>query len=292
MGCRTDGVPLLYAGKVHSLSGESEGGKTWLTLAWCAEQIWQGKDVVFVDFEDEAASVALRLRDLGLSDTEILKHFIYVSPVVAFAGEASALLTGLDCALVVFDGVTEYMNLHGLQPKDDVDVAEMLRLPRALAALGPAVVMLDHVIKDKQARGRYATGSQHKLSGITGAAYLLETDKPFAMDQEGSSRLFIAKDRPGAVRAHSVKVRADKHLIGEFVVPGGRIKDCELRPPSEKSLGPFRPTVVMENISRHLEDAGKPLTYNSFSGWAARPVGDCHSELDGHSEGDCHSGLD
>jgi hypothetical protein len=106
------------------------------------------------------------------------------------------------------------VNIAGLRPTDDVDVAEMQLLPKALAKLGPAVLLIDHVVKEKQSRGRYATGSQHKLSGITGAAYTIEPQARFAIGTSGSSVVLIVKDRPGGVRGHTHKVGSDRMAIG------------------------------------------------------------------------------
>ena len=44
---------------------------------------------------------------------------------------------------------------------------------RPIAAAGAAVVLIDHVAKDKEKRGRYAIGAQHKLAGVA-VAYGIE----------------------------------------------------------------------------------------------------------------------
>ena len=71
--------------------------------------------------------------------------------------------------------------------------------------LADAVLVLDHVTKSSEGRGRYAIGSERKLSGITGAAYVLEVTRPWsrALGGEpvyGAAVLKITKDRPGYVR--------------------------------------------------------------------------------------------
>jgi hypothetical protein len=45
-------------------------------------------------------------------------------------------------------------------------------LPRWAARLGAAVLVLDHVVKNVETRGRWATGSQHKLAGLDGVPSL------------------------------------------------------------------------------------------------------------------------
>jgi len=267
LGRRSDGLALLYPEKVHSLAGESEAGKSWLALLWAKEQLGAGNDVVFVDFEDDAASVVGRLQVLGLPRDLIQHHFGYVRPEQGHpAAAVDTLLSGVDdCRLVVMDGVTEMMNLHGLKPTDDVDVAEMWKLPREIAARGPAVLLLDHVVKDRQSRGRWATGSQHKLSGITGAAFILETGTPFAMGQTGHSNLLVAKDRPGAIRGSAVKIGQDRFAVAQLHIDNedGRVA-FSLSPYIATTKNLFRPTIKMQQISEVLADAGKPTSYNQI----------------------------
>ena len=68
--------------------------------------------------------------------------------------------------LVILDGVTEAMSALGLDPERGTDVANFYgAMPLWFAGTGAAVVMLDHVVKNTTTRGRWATGSQHKISG-------------------------------------------------------------------------------------------------------------------------------
>lgn len=254
LGRRSDGQGLLYKGKTHSIAGESEAGKSWLALYFCAQEINENNHVLYVDFEDDVDSVVSRLLTLGVTATRIKRYFTYVQPTAPLADAAETLVTeGTEFSLIVLDGVTELMGLYGLSPNDDVDVAEMQRLPRALADAGAAVVMLDHVVKDPKARGRYATGSQHKLSGITGAAYTLESVEPFAMNKPGRSRLMVTKDRPGGIRAHAIKAKGDSHVIADLVMTvadGTSVFDLE---PYSESSATWRPTNLMREMSEVLE---------------------------------------
>lgn len=268
LGRRSDGFALLYPGRVHSVAGESEAGKSWLLLLWCRDLLAVGEPVVYVDFEDDAAAVVQRLLTLGAQPEQIRRWFVYIRPEEPL-GEwrEEFLATAAASTLVIFDGVTELMSLQRLRPTDDVDVAEMLLLPREVAAAGSAVVLLDHVPKDK-GRSRYATGSQHKLSGITGAAYILEQRTPFAEGQAGGSRLLIVKDRPGAIRGSSLKVGRDAYAIAELThEPEGPTSGFALTPPDASNSGAaFQPTVIMQRVSDLLEQAGEdlPKTFNDI----------------------------
>ena len=250
---RADGVRLLYRGKVHSLSGEPEAGKGWLALHATAECLRAGERVLYVDLEDSAATIVSRLISLGVSGRQLLAGLSYMRPDEPLtSAAAAALVDSLPAtALVVIDGVTEALALNGLDLADNSDVAKWLAmLPRRLAARGAAVLLIDHVVKDKEHRGRYAIGAQHKLAGVD-VAYSIEVSQPFGRGKEGSSRLKVMKDRYGFVREH-----ADDKLVaivnyGSF--DNGDVR-VELEPPAQGAAVSFRPTRIMEAISKLIED--------------------------------------
>jgi hypothetical protein len=69
---RTDGHRLLYAGKVHTISGETESLKTWLALLATVEVIAGWSHVLFIDYEDSADGIAGRLLGLGCAPDGIM----------------------------------------------------------------------------------------------------------------------------------------------------------------------------------------------------------------------------
>src|SRR5665648_344953 len=77
---RTDGICLFYPGLVHSLHGESESGKSLVAQYLAAQQIKAGNDVLFIDFESDAATVTDRLLMLGATPEAIREHFHYIHP--------------------------------------------------------------------------------------------------------------------------------------------------------------------------------------------------------------------
>lgn len=252
---RTDGVALLYAGKLHLVSGEPEAGKGWLACHACAERLRAGEAAVYFDFEDTATTIVSRLLALGVPGDAILERFSYVRPDDPLSDATWPQIVGLvgvDApALAVIDGVTEALTLHGLDLKDNADVAKWRKLlPRRLANLGPAVVEIDHVGRDREARGRYSIGAQHKLAGVD-VAYTLEVVEPFARGREGRVKVKVHKDRPGFVREHAegaliATMRLTSHIDGSVGVA--------LEPPTERGAA-FRPTYLMERVSVALEEA-------------------------------------
>lgn len=254
---RTDGQPLLYDGAVHTISGESESGKTWLTLIAALQLIQASEHVVFLDFEDRADRVVGRLLALGARIEQIRDHFSYVRPDRPLDEEGRAHLQPhlADTRLVIVDGVTEAMTMHGFDLNSNADSAHFQGLlPRWIADHGPAVAMIDHVVKDKEAQGRFALGAQHKLAGIDGVAYIVKMIQPFARGKRGLARVDIAKDRPGHVREF-----AHGKTIAEFTLDATAsdvILTAHLMPPGDvtgRSGDTFEPTVLMEKISRYVQ---------------------------------------
>jgi Bifunctional DNA primase/polymerase, N-terminal/AAA domain len=276
---RSDGASLFYRGKIHSVHGESESGKSWLTQCAAAEVLLDGEPVLYIDFEDEAAAVAERLIRLGVS-VEVAENpalFVYVHPEAPPTTDHErkafdALLSGT-YSLAVVDGVTDSMGLFGLSGKDADDVAKWHQiLPKALArSTGAAVVCVDHVAKDTHTRGRFALGSQHKIAGLSGAAYLVEMEQPFAVGQAGMANVRVAKDRPGRVRGlagrwrkgdrtqHIANFRLDStdadRTLWALDMPenAGRPTETDSAEPNSRGKV-LRPMWFMEQVSRYWEE--------------------------------------
>ena len=254
---RVDGIALFYDHAVHTVSGESESGKTWLTLLAALQLAQTGENVVFLDFEDRADRVIGRLLALGATPQQIRDHFKYIRPDRPLDDngrtQLSPHLTGT--RLVILDGVTEAMTSHGFDLNSNADSASFQNLlPRWICDHGPAVAMIDHVVKDKERQDRFALGAQHKLAGIDGAAYIVKMLQPFGRGKRGLARVEIAKDRPGHVRG-----QAHGKTIAEFTLDATAsdlVLIAHLMPPGEQSgrAGEtFEPTILMEKISRAIQ---------------------------------------
>jgi hypothetical protein len=116
MLARADGPCLIYAEKNHVVSGEPEACKGWAALHLAAERVPAGEHVVYLDFEDVAATVIPRLLALGLEEAEIVGHFHYVQPDEPLGESGWAYLErvlALNPTLAVIDGVTEALVVHG-----------------------------------------------------------------------------------------------------------------------------------------------------------------------------------
>lgn len=260
IGTRTDGQALFYPGKVNGVAGASNAGKSWTGFHACAQQIADEHHVVYVDLEDDKEAAVARLLDLGTPASHILERFHYVSPDEAFGATATqhfaTLLDAVTPSVVIIDSTGESLALDGAKPNDDDDVARWFRrLPTAIARRsGAAVVVLDHVTKAEDG-GLWPIGSQRKRAAISGAQYMQVNVRPFDRTTAGFSKLVCAKDRHG--NYHQGQTVA---LLK--VTPGTDGVTLELGVPQEtgtSGVGTWRPTGIMERISRLIEDEGEPL---------------------------------
>lgn len=273
---RDDDQPLLYRGKCHAFNGESESGKSWAALIACVQAARAGEHVLYLDFEDTAETVVTRLLALGAKPADVLARFHYSSPNEPlrlrsgqFTRGATDLATVLEAwpvTLAVIDGVTEAMNLHGLDPLGNVDYATFhAMLPRRLALEGIAVAQIDHVTKDRENRGRYAIGAQHKLAAMDGAVYTFTAVAPFGIGRHGIAHISVEKDRPGQIRQHAKGKRiADLHLESD---PETHALAWRVEAPSGADGAggdDFKPTIYMERVSRFLEQNPQGMSKSSI----------------------------
>jgi len=250
---RTDGVALLYPGKAHAFNGEPESLKSWVVQVGAAEVLLDGGVVMYLDFEDGPEGVAERMRALGVPVDALVERFHYHRLDQPLTLEARAVIYGeieaAGATLGVIDGVTEAMALCGLDPYGNSDVAKFwAALVRPVVKTGAACALIDHVIKDREGRGRWAIGAQHKMAAVDGAAFMVECTKPFGRGRDGVTRITITKDRPGHLRRHAVGgVMAELYLRSD---PDGGVF-ADLRPPV--STDEWRPTALMERVSKYVE---------------------------------------
>jgi hypothetical protein len=256
---RADEQAMFYAGRTNALVGESGSGKSWVALISCAAMIQVGGTVLYVDLEDHPRSITDRLRAIGLAGGDIVDRFVYVRPelgalrLVSDAREIVDVLIqthGVD--LVVIDSVGEAMALEGMKQNDDDEVARWYRfIAKRWAALGPAVILVDHVPKNTEGSKLFAIGSQRKKASTDGAMFMVEQVKPLGKGRDGRLLLTTAKDRNGTypigLTAAEIEVKSSDD---------GKKVDVKINPPAERDpeTGQVkRPTFLMERVSRWLE---------------------------------------
>ncbi len=202
---RSDGHGLIYTGRVHSIYGESESGKSWVAQIATAECLKVDKKVIYIDFESDAIDIVNRLKALGVSRANLLQYFTYIRPDGPRDADDpywKAILEADSAELVIIDGVTESLTMWGGETKDNDAITRWMRIfPRTVAtASGAAVVLIDHITKNAETRGRFAIGGQAKLATIDGAAFLIEPLEALAPGRTGTLTMRVTKDRHGAIR--------------------------------------------------------------------------------------------
>lgn len=266
---RTDGGALLYPGKMHVFQAEPSSGKSWLALWAVAEVLAMGGAAGYLDFEDTANGILRRLRNLGVTDAVMAERFYYANPTGRFGpAEKLSLWNALDrmnLDLVVIDGVGESLSREGLSEDKADDVIRWTDLlPRPIARTGAAVLMLDHVAKDPEQRGRWARGSGAKLAAVDGASYQIKVRVPFSRHRPGRFDMVVAKDRPGGVGAIGetvATVHVTPHAAGELVT-------MKIDPHTTEQTAPtdaWKPTVIMGKVWAALDSSTVPLTASALS---------------------------
>lgn len=249
--CRRDGAALLYPGKVHSLAGEPGAGKTWIALAAVAQVLADGERTMVIDHEDRLDTTVRRLAQLGVPPELIVAGLDYVTPTIAIRGGGvtkNVVMASERCTLVVVDSLGEALAHSQLNQNDDGEVAGYMgRVARRLADGGAAVLLLDHVVKSSEERGRWSIGSQRKLAAIDGAAYQAIAIRSPSVDAEGLVKVVCSKDR-GGNWAHG-------STVAEVTITPGVDGSVVLRidAMTTDSDGEVVPTTLMEKVSEYLQ---------------------------------------
>lgn len=258
----TDGSALIYPGRRHFIYGEPETLKSWVALVVAVEALARGERVVWIDADAMGArDLAERARALGASADD-LARIAYITPDGPTGDDGDRAILALAAggpAVVVVDAYGPTSSALGLAQNsaDDVD-----RLYQVVVGpfhrAGATTLVLDHVTKDKETRGRWAIGSQRKLAvADVGLMVALDGAGRLSRTTPGSVRVTVTKDRPGHLdRSASRRVTFTPDGAGGvgwlLRVQGG----------AGEGAGGFRPTHLMERVSRHLEAAGRPLSRN------------------------------
>jgi hypothetical protein len=240
---------LLYAGRLNEFHGESGIGKTNISLAIASSIMQAGGLVLFLDPEDNPQGIAQRFLSLGGDPADLLTRFKYVhNPepsdypgLIEWANQAKP-------EGVFLDGMAEALVADVYNEDKAEDILPFLRQRiRPFADAGAAVVIADHVAKNKESRGRNPRGSGAKLGRYDGAVYMVELARPYSPSTAGSVRLIIAKDRNGGV-GHVGQRIAELH----FTPNEDGKTSVHFTTPADNGKA-FLPTGLMEKISRFVE---------------------------------------
>lgn len=290
MDLREDGSPqcLLYKGMIHSFHGESESGKSLILMWEAVRLINAGEPVLWITFDSDPEEDVSRALRMGARPDAIRRHLHYVKPdeppSIAPAAYRSLFYnpdgSAQEYALAIIDGVTDAVLLFSGGSKGDPNeiFVQFSRIfPRRLADItGAAVVLIDHVAKDSENRGRFAIGAQAKMSQLTGAAYTVEPDQTApTVGGIGYVLLRVGKDRPGDVRRASGPRRGRDRTQEAARI---RVDDTGMRtvvtvePPNSDPFGAGQvdgisiPTDLMVSISKLLADNPEGMSGRAITG--------------------------
>lgn len=247
------GRHLFYAGRLNELHGPPAEGKTNVLVKACNAVLENAGTVLYIDPEDTPRGFATRMLMLGGDPAAIRERVFYLhNPAPEEILAAQAWAKAHKPTIVVLDGLAESMAAVGANEDKAQDVLTYFRTYlRPFAEDGAAVVVADHVAKNKETRGQFSRGSGAKMGRYDGVSYEIVPGISFTPTKAGFLKLKIAKDRNGGAGPRGAVV-AELHFE-----PGGDGRTIVgFRQPEQRAEGEaFRPTVIMDRIRKHLDFA-------------------------------------
>jgi len=238
---------IVYPGGRHLYSGEPSSLKTVAAYAFLLEEIRVGNTVLLVDFEMGWALAKQRLREMGATDDD-LASLLYVEPDCPPTAADLAAYVAAGVTVAVIDAIAGAYDAADLDDGKRKDVERFsTTFIRPLWQAGIATILIDHVVKAKDSRGRYSIGSERKMGGVDVHLGFEIIGKPFSRGHHGHSKIVTHKDRLGYLTgtAAELHVQSDPatHRI-TWTFQNTAAADT----PSE-----WRPTRLMEKVSLYLE---------------------------------------
>ncbi len=256
---RTDGAGLFYPGTRNMLIAPYESAKTWVALLTCLQVmqscahgaatgqscadcggVAQGGSALYIDFESSPRAVGNRLRVIG--GMPFADQFGYIRPTLPVDNDRlDAVLERLQPTVCIIDACAEAMVTHQLDEGNNAEFMKFSRLMlEPLEERGIGVVLLDHLGH----QGEKPRGASAKLATVSGSALRIEVETPFRRGHsDGMARVFVSKDREGAVREVSTAdtLVAYLHLVTDR--DGGPLR-VELDPPA----GPVQTQAIRSGV--------------------------------------------
>jgi hypothetical protein len=263
---RADGRALLYPGKDTYLYAETESGKSWLAALAIVQCLTDEVPIIVYDFEEgDELEYGNRLLDLGMTEEKINDPSLFRYMMVDGKCTEEILAEALDMGarVVINEGMSVAYDLYGWQVKENDSATAFRRtLVKPHLVLGRSVLTTDHVVKDKDSRGRYAIGGVMKLNAASGGAFLLVNVEGLSPGRRGASNLYVTKDRPGGVKRHGVsageKFDPQVRRVGTLVVDDSRtfvnFLKVEILPPAVEDLNAPAALTLAEMVLAAIDE--------------------------------------
>ena len=253
---------LIYRGRRHMLSGPPESLKTLVAALAALEAIRGGENVAYIDFENGPYGFRQILADVGASKTEIENGLIYLPAENPPDAADITWLLDEEVTLVVIDSGAGAYNISSLDDgkRGDVEAFAQLWIDPLWRAEITSIV-LDHVVKNQDSRGKWAIGSERKSGSVDVHLGLdVPEGKQLTRGGEGVVKVNVGKDRPGF---HTRPTTAVITLTSD---PYTHAITYELRSADEAEVALRQmPTWYMEQVSRYVEDIGEAGSRNQIA---------------------------
>jgi hypothetical protein len=251
---------LIYAGKRHKISGQPESLKTLIAFILGLEHSRGGLGkFAIVDFEMGENATRLLLDDLGASLDEIADVNYFNASGPPEAADLEALIDA-GVTLAIIDSAAGAYDISDLDDNKRADVERFSRLWIApLWLRGITTIVLDHVVKNSDSRGRYAIGSERKLGAVD---VHLGFERVHVLSRGGTGLVRIAthKDRAGHLaRPHAaeLELRSD---------PETHRITWEFKPASSDERGEsWKPSFLMERVLEYLSRNPEPISRSALA---------------------------
>lgn len=250
---------MLACGARHHVAAPMKSGKSLCFLAHAVNMVIAGARVVILDRENGEGEYARRLHDI-LADRpasardavrDRLAYYAWTELKLTDSAELGNAFGGVD--LVVLDSTRTLLSALALDENSSDDFAKFsIAIIEPLFRAGIASVQLDNTGHGDSSRAR---GSSTK-GDLADVLYSLKPTQAFDANRRGRLRLARERSRYGDVApAFSMDLGA-----GHF----GTFTPDEASA-SESAGHTFRPTHLMEKVSRALEDAAEGLSVRSLT---------------------------
>lgn len=206
VGRRSDGVGLFYREQVNLVFGDPESGKTLLAQCAAADELLQGRGVLIMDLDHNgAAATVARFISMGVDET-ILRDpdaFRYCQPEDAdhLATVVREAITWRP-SIVLLDSLGELLPMFGASSNSPDDFTRVhAAVIKPLTKSGAAIVVVDHLPKNRESQAFGSTGTTAKKRAIGGTSLRVTIQEPFRPGIGGRAQVTLNKDRHGGLRA-------------------------------------------------------------------------------------------
>ena len=239
---------LLYRSQRHVISGVTESSKTLLAYWLILQALRQGSKVAVIDFEMGPFRARRMLEDLGATLEEIGEIGFITPSSAPENGLMRLVVRGYEYVLI--DAAVGAYDVSGLDDNARKEVEEFgRRWVDPLWKAGISTILIDHVTKNVETRGKFTIGSERKV-GQTDVHLSMESRKALTRGGSGLVNVVAHKDRSGFLARPTAAVF---HLSSDPLTHAITVERNDPPVVQTDAEGNRRWTKKMVQISRFLE---------------------------------------